>query len=190
MPLKGELVTLREERAEDVPFFTALRNDLDTQAWSQTLPPDYTHEMYLQRHTSREFAYRRYDGRFAIEWTESGELIGLISYTNLESRWSAEIGIMIGKSAWGTGAAYDAQEVLLRFMFEELGLRVIRLWTHSGNPHAVHLAERSGFRASLRQREAIFKAGSLLDNLSMDLLREEYYALHPDLTDNLSPLGG
>jgi RimJ/RimL family protein N-acetyltransferase len=187
MPLEGRLVILREQRAEDQRFLVDLRNDMETQAWSKALPPDYTEEMYQKRFQAREFSYDRDEGRFTIVHKESGELAGYIGYSDLEPRFSATIGIVIAKPFWGTGVAFDAQEVLLRFLFLELGVRVARLWTHSGNAHAVRLAERSGFRISGRVREAVFKGGKLYDNLIVDLLREEYFALHPDLTDNLPP---
>ena len=82
----------------------------------------------------------------------------------------------------------DALEVVLQFPFEELGLRVVRLWTNSGNPRAIGSGETLGFKLSLRQREAVFRKGQLFDNIGMDLLREEYYARHPELSDHLSPL--
>jgi hypothetical protein len=40
----------------------------------------------------------------------------------------------------------------------------------------------------MRQRESIFKEGKLYDNLMMDLLREEYFARHPELEDHLPRL--
>jgi RimJ/RimL family protein N-acetyltransferase len=70
----------------------------------------------------------------------------------------------------------------------ELGLRVIRLFTHSGNPRALGLAEKAGFKIAARQRQAVFKNGEVFDNLIMDLLREEYFSHHPQLVDNLPPL--
>ena len=79
--------------------------------------------------------------------------------------------------------------MLLAFLYQELGLRVVRLYTHSGNPRAVKLAGKSGFQVSVRQREAIFKNGELYDNLVMDMLREEYIARHPELADKL-PVSG
>ncbi len=188
MALEGKIVILREQRREDVGRMAELRNDLTTQAWSKTLPPDYTLEMYQKRYDGREFSFDRRDGQFTILIKETGAYAGHISYTDLEPRFSASIGIVVAKEHWGGGVAYDAQEVLLKFLFEELALRVVRLWTHSGNPRAVKLAEKSGFRVSLRMREAIWKDGKLLDNLNLDLLREEYYALHPELTDNMPPL--
>jgi RimJ/RimL family protein N-acetyltransferase len=188
MALDGELVYLREEQEADLPFLVHLRNDLDTQAWSQTLPPDYTLSMYTKRYEGREFSFNRTDGRFMIVMKEGNVPTGTISYTSLRPRWSAMIGIMIAKEFWGIGVAFDAQEILLKFLFQELGLRVVRLYTHSGNPRAVRLAERSGFRVSVRQRQSIYKSGELLDNLSMDILREEYFASHPVHADKLPPL--
>jgi RimJ/RimL family protein N-acetyltransferase len=188
MALGGKLVILREEQPEDMPRLTAMCNDLETQAWSKTLPPDYTDSMFIKRFEAREFSYDPMEGRFIIISRENGEFAGSISYTELHPRWSATIGLMLPKKFWGTGFAPDAQEILLKFLFTELGLRVVRLFTHSGNPRAVGLAEKSGFKVSVRQREAIFKNGEVYDNLVMDLLREEYFALHPKLVDNLPAL--
>jgi RimJ/RimL family protein N-acetyltransferase len=188
MPLEGKLVRLREERPEDMPLLTALRNDLQTQAWSKTLPPDYTEQMYRKRFEGREFSYDPKEGRFIIEDKQSGEFVGTILYTGLQKRFSTSIGIMIPRKFWGGGLAYDTQETLLHFLFVELGLRVVRLWTHSGNPRAVGLAEKSGFKVNGAMRQSIFKSGELYDNLLVDLLREEYFALHPELVDTLPTL--
>jgi RimJ/RimL family protein N-acetyltransferase len=188
MPLEGKLVILREERRDDLHMLQDLRNDMETQAWSKSLPPDYTEPMYVKRFEAREFSYDPGEGRFTIVYKETGEPVGHIGYTNLERRFSADLGVAIAKKFWGTGAAFDAQEVLLRFLFVELGLRVVRLWTHSGNPRAMQLAQKSGFEISGRLREAIFKSGEVYDTVIADLLREEYFALHPELTDTLPPL--
>jgi len=188
MALGGKLVVLREEQPEDMPRLTALRNDLETQTWSKTLPPDYTDNMSMKRFEAREYSYDPQEGRFIIISRENGEFAGSISYTDLHPRWSATIGVMIVKKFWGTGFALEAQEILLKFLFAELGLRVVRFYTHSGNPRAVGLAKKSGFKVSVRQRQAIFKNGELYDNIVMDLLREEYFSLNPKLVDNLPSL--
>ncbi len=185
MPLEGELVILREQHREDLPFLRALRNDMETQAWSRSLPPDFTEVMYTKRFEAREFSYDPDEARFTIVQRETGQPVGYIGYTGHERRFSASIGIAVAKECWGTGIALDAQEVLLRFLFTELGLRVVRLWTHSANPAAVKLAKKSGFQVSGRQRQAIIRDGKLCDNLLIDLLREEYFALHPDQVDSL-----
>jgi len=188
MTLRGKLTLLREERPEDLQFLIDLRNDLETQAWSQTLPPDYTLGMYTKRLDSREFSYKRDDGRFIIIEHKGGGPVGSIVYSGLDQRWDVTIGIVVAKKYWGGGFAADALETLLEFLFEELGVRVVRLWTHSGNTRAVGSAKKLGFTLSFTQRESIFKNGQLFDKIGMDLLREEYYAKHHELTDNLPPL--
>jgi RimJ/RimL family protein N-acetyltransferase len=188
MPLEGQLVTLREQKRDDLAFLMSLQNDMQTQAWSLALPPDFTDNMYEKRYEAREFSYDPDEARFVIVHKESGELVGQIQYSGLERRWSATIGIITGAKYWGSGAALDAQEVLLRFLFCELGLRVVRVFTHSGIPRAVGLAQKSGFQVSGRMRQAIIKSGGLHDNLVMDLLREEYFARHPDVSDSLPAL--
>jgi RimJ/RimL family protein N-acetyltransferase len=185
MALEGKLIKLREEREEDMPFLLDLRNNLETQGFTKSLPTDYTLPMYMKRFQSREFSFDRHDGRFVIDHKDTGARTGTISYTSLEPRHATTIGIAVAKKFWGTGVAFDAQEVLLQFLFGELGVRVVRLWTNSGNPAAVKLAERSGFKVAVRGREAVFRLGAIYDNLMMDLLREEYYQRHPELKDNL-----
>lgn len=188
MGLEGKFVRLREERESDLPLLVELRNDLETQAWSRTLAPDFTLHMYRQRYEARGFSFRHDDGRFIIEMLDTGEPVGYAGYYGLVPRFSVVFGLSVAKNWWGTGAALDTQEVLLHFYFEELGLRVVRLYTHSGNPAAVSLAKKSGFRIAVRHREAVFKSGRLYDNLVMDLLREEYYERHPELEDRLPEL--
>lgn len=188
MPMEGNLVILREERPEDMPKLAALQNDLDTQGWGKSLPPDYTENMYMKRFEGREFSYDPKEARFTVVSKESGEFAGMISYYGLRPRWSVILGILMDKKIWGTGFAFDAQEVLLKFLFTELGLRVVRVFTTSGRPHAVNLAKKSGFIVTARQRQAVIRHGELYDTVMMDLLREEYFANHPDLVDNLPAL--
>ena len=185
MPIEGTLVTLREEREGDAELLAALRNDLDTQAWSKTLPPDYTVPMLRKRYETREFNYDPLEGRFIVEERSTGAAIGYIGYNGLQRRHSVGIGVMLSKSAWGKGYAEEANELLVTFLFIELGVQVVHLWTHSGNPRAIGLAEKVGFKVAARMRNSIYKNGKLLDNVVMDQIREEFYARHPELEDQL-----
>ena len=188
MPLSGKQIFLREIKQEDFPFFIKMRNDLETQAWNSILPPDYTLEMVKQRYNSREFSFDRTSATFVIEEIASGNFVGSIAYSNLTKRFGCEIGIRILKDYWGSGYPIEAQEIILHFLFHELGLRVVRLWTHSLNIRAIKLAQKIGFKIATRQREGLYRNGQLVDNIGMDLLREEYYANHPELKDNLPTL--
>lgn len=185
MALDGDRVRLREVREDDLGMFMTLRNDLATQAWSRTLPPDYTMEMVRRRYWQRDFDYRRDSGIFVIEVRETGERAGMVSYSEVVDRMEATWGLAVERHLWGTGIAHDAADTLLRFLFQELGLRVVRLYTQTENERAVAAFGKLGFREAVRTPNAVFKAGRHADNLQMDLLREEWFALHPDLTDRL-----
>jgi len=185
MALEGKLVYLREERHEDQPLFVELRNDLETQGWNVALPPTYTVGMYVKRLDAMEFSYDRDDARFAVVHKESGDLAGYITYSHVDQRMSAMIGIAIAKPFWGSGVALDAQEVLLKFLFLELGLRVVHLWSHSGNERALALAAKSGFEITGRVREGMYKNGRLIDTVVMSVLREAYFEKHAEWEDQL-----
>jgi len=188
MPLEGQKVRLREVRESDLPLLVALRNDLETQGWSQTLPTDYTLNVYKKQYEEETFSFKRNRARFIIETLDTGEAAGNISYYSYNPRYGVTIGIAIAKEFWSAGLAFDAMEVLLQFLFEELGVRVVRLWTTGSNEKAIALAQRSGFKVDAKLREAIIRRGRLTDNVTMDLLREEYYGLHPELEDHLPQL--
>ncbi len=181
MGLEGSLVILREHKPEDLPFFRQWRNIMITQAWNKALPPHYTDRMYEKREEKRVFEYEPDEGHFSIIDKETNQLIGITVYNGLQPRHSVNLGLIIGNQAfWGKGHGLDAQEVLLEFLFLELGVRVVRLWTNSWNIRAVRLAEKSGFKQAVRIREGICIHGTLADNVMMDILDEEYFARHPE----------
>lgn len=186
MPLLGDRLRLRELRESDYELMAALRNDLVTQGWSRTLPPDYTVGMYRRRYDAREFSFRRTDATFIVEEVEGDRPVGYCGYSELFDRYSATIGVAFIEDVHGKGYAGEVNEMLLRLLFHEMGVQKVSLWTHSENSAAVRAAQRAGFTVSTRYREGIFKDGRHYDNLYMDLLRAEYYAQR-NLEDGLAP---
>ena len=80
LPLEGKKVRLREVRESDLPLLVALRNDLDTQGWSQTLPTDYTLNMYQKSYEEESFSTKRKRARWVIETLDTQEVAGNITY--------------------------------------------------------------------------------------------------------------
>jgi ribosomal-protein-alanine N-acetyltransferase len=190
MALEGKVVILREVRHEDLRLFADLRNDLDTQGWNVALPPTYTEGMYVRQLDAMDFSNERSEARFSVVQKESEKLAGYVSYSHVRPRLRTSIGISIAKPFWGSGVAYDAQEVMLRFLFLELGLRSVHLWSHSGNERALGLAAKSGFEITGRLREGMYKSGRLLDTIVMSLLREAWFERHDEVEDSLPAIGG
>jgi ribosomal-protein-alanine N-acetyltransferase len=183
--LEGDRIRLRELREEDYSLLVDLRNDLDTQGWSRALPPDFTVGMYRRRFDAREYSTQRDWAIFIVEERETQRAVGSISYSDTTDRFSTTIGIALDTSVWGTGIATEATEMLLRFLFVELGMRVVRMWTQSGNGRMLGSARKLGFSVAVREREAMFKDGLMRDNMMLDMLREEWFALHPEEEDHL-----
>ncbi len=189
MPIEGKRIILREHRKEDSPNRTKLRNNLETQGVAQSLPLDYTTEMHEKAHDKRELStLTRSEGLFVIEEKETKKFVGSISYSELNPRFSAVNGISLLKEFWGRGYGYEAHELLLEFLFHEVGLRVSYWATWSQNIGSIKLAEKSGYSIVIRSRDAVFKGGKLYDFLILELLREEYYEKHPELKDELPGL--
>ncbi len=185
--IEGRLCRLRELREDDLQLLADLRNDLVTQAWSRTLPTDYTVEMMRRRYWDRDFSYHPEMGMFIIEDREGSEPAGFVNYGVEGDRHIATIGVVVGRQWFGTGVPIEAVELLLWLLFHQMGFETVRLWTHSGNPRAVGAAAKLGFREAVRLREAIYKDGSRNDNLLMDQLREEWLERHPDPPDLIEP---
>lgn len=189
MPIEGKRIMLRERRKSDIPDRMKLKNNLETQGIAQSLPLDYTTEMYEKAHDKRELStLTSSEGLFVIEEKETKKFVGDISYFELNPRLSAVVGIGLLKEFWGKGYGYEAHELLLEFLFQEVGLRVSYWWTWSQNIGSIKLAEKSGYSIVIRSRDAIFKGGKLYDFLILELPREEYYKRHPELVDELPGL--
>jgi RimJ/RimL family protein N-acetyltransferase len=185
--IEGRLCRLRELREDDLQLLADLRNDLVTQAWSRTLPTDYTLEMMRRRYWDRDFSYHPELGMFIIEDRESGQAAGFANYSVEGDRHLATVGVVVAQPWFGTGVPIEAVDLVLWMLFHLMGFEAARLWTHSGNPRAVRAAEKLGFREAVRLREAIYKDGRRNDNLLMDQLREEWLGRHPNPPDVLEP---
>ena len=185
--IEGRLCRLREIRETDLQMLADLRNDLVTQAWSRTLPTDYTVEMMRRRYWDRDFSYNPDSAIFMIEVREDGGAAGFVTYSVDGDRRSATVGVVVAKDWFGGGVAIEAVDLMLWLLFHQMGFATVQLWTHSGNPRAVGAAEKLGFREGVRFREGVFKDGRVYDNLMMDQLREEWYERHPNPPDLIEP---
>lgn len=74
----------------------------------------------------------------------------------------------------GQGSSTDAMQVMLRFVFEELGINKVELNVWSYNDRARRTYEKVGFRVEGTRRDATFHAGRYWDEIQMGILRSEY----------------
>lgn len=90
---------------------------------------------------------------------------------------TAEVSIVLIKSARGRGAANAALKLLLDRAFTEWGYERLYLKCLSANAPAIRLYERAGFRHEGTLRKHLMTAEGLMDVQLYGVLREEYLAL-------------
>lgn len=116
------------------------------------------------------------EGKVFTILTKKGRPIGNIGFNHLTFRnRHGTIGIMIGeKELWDKGYGTDAIKTLLRFGFEELGLRRIELYVDSLNERALACYKKCGFVLEGRARKHTYLRGEYHDDLTMAILIEEW----------------
>lgn len=116
---------------------------------------------------------------FAIVDRRTEKTIGLIGLHHLNRQIrSAEYTIHVGeKEFWGTGAASEATDFMLKYAFETLNLNKVYLGVNEANKKAVKFYERKRFVHEGKLRAEIFRENRYFDSIRMSILRKEYERL-------------
>lgn len=171
--LEGDLVRLRAIEQADLTTFVRWINDPEVTEYLQFEPPMSMEDEVLWYH----HMVASKDKAFAIE-TQEGRLIGNIGLVGLDWRnRKTDLGIMIGeKDAWSRGYGTDAITVMLRYLFEELGLDRVGLYVDVGNLRAIRCYEKCGFASEGVVRHHRFKDGKYVDSVQMSILESDWKA--------------
>ena len=180
--LVGPRLTLRHvslgfSREEILRQFRWGQDD-ELQFWSGSVPAAPTlaqFEADLVGWTSSRDARR---DRYAI-LSESGLLIGMVSYYNLIfERKEAELGIYIGERAyWSQGYGTEAIITLMGHLFRYTSLSSMVLTTYASNARARACYQKCGFEVVGSARKYSGRAGYYID-VQMRLTRERFQRMH------------
>ena len=144
----GELVRLREKRIEDAENDYGWRRDPELAGYDAAKPLTMSFTTFAAT-IAEELGYPQNHRRsFAIEELSGSRHIGNVMYYGYDSaQGEAELGITIGdRDYWSQGYGTDAVATMLRYLFEELGLRRVFLHTLTWNHRARECFLRAGFR--------------------------------------------
>ncbi|CAN5624137.1 GNAT family protein [soil metagenome] len=174
--IEGQLVVLRRHRPEDLSTVRRWYRDPDlarlTRYSLRPMGDDEIERFFHARLLSPEAV------AYAIDVRDSGRLIGLTTFSNLDPDNGAVLfHISIGeRDAWGHGFGTEAAELMLWLAFERIGLHRVGLSVFSFNERAIRSYEKAGFRIEGRDREAIIRDGQRWDELTMGILASEWRA--------------
>lgn len=85
-------------------------------------------------------------GRWMVTDRETGAVLGWAVLTHLDGSDDIEVGYCLKAAVWGKGIAAEAAVRLVRYGFEELGLREIVAVTRAENTASQRVLEKAGLR--------------------------------------------
>jgi RimJ/RimL family protein N-acetyltransferase len=174
--LEGRLVRLVPQRLEHAEALARWHADPEVRHWLHRSedPPEALARSEMAKLVAQGLSDPS-EVRFMIE--AEGRTIGEIRLREIHPSGRAELAILIGEPArWGRGYGGSAIEALLRFAFQELGLRRVTLITDADNQRGIRCYARCGFRREGVLRAHRLRYGEPLDMVAMAVLREEFEA--------------
>ena len=178
--LEGDLVILRPlEEADFEGNYAKWLNDKEVCEGNSHHTYPYTKADGLKY--IRHALETRSECILAVVDKETKTHIGNIALQSINPIYrTAEFAIIIGeRDFWGKGYAKDASKLIVAHGFNALNLERIACGTFDGNVGMEKLAAYLGMKEEGRRRGAVYKDGKRLDMLEFGVLREEFFAAHP-----------
>lgn len=175
--LKGEKVTLRPVRREDLPLLNQFNNDLEVELAGGGDPPMPQPLPMLEAEYEQAWSKGgRDNASFAIE--ADGRLIGGCALFDFDhTAQVCQLGITIGdKSYWGKGYGREAAGLLVHYAFQYRNLHKVYLRVHGKNKRAIRAYQAVGFAEEGRLRDHVWSDGAYDDLVYMGILRAEWTA--------------
>jgi RimJ/RimL family protein N-acetyltransferase len=176
--LKGERVTLRGIRREDLLRLWEFNNDPEVEIAGGGDPPipqslerleaEYDENLKKGSRDSTNFAIEA-DGKFIGQCG----LYGFDDFRGVAHR--CDLGIAIGdKEYWGRGYGREAVSLLIDYAFTHWNMQRVGLQVMATNERAMRSYRAVGFIEEGRLRRHGWSNGKYVDSICMSILREEW----------------
>ncbi|MFC7336401.1 GNAT family N-acetyltransferase [Haloferula chungangensis] len=175
--LTTDRLILRPIRMEDAEAITRWVSDRRVAEMTTLIPHPFALANaieWLERVTADDAGQG--DQVFAITLRESGELIGCIGLHGDEKAPWAEFGYWLGVPFWGNGYAAEALSEILRFGFEDRGLRRIEACHFAHNPASGRVMQKAGLVHEGTQKLRCQRNEQLFDRVNYGLIDEDWRA--------------
>ena len=123
----------------------ALNSDPDVIRYAEATPVKNVDEAMQRVEQGPLSDYRKYGyGRFAVEWKETGEVIGFCGIKYLPEINLPEVGYRYLKEYWGRGIGTEAARACVEFAREDLGISKLIALIVPENVGSIRVAEKLG----------------------------------------------
>ncbi|MEW5923415.1 MAG: GNAT family protein [Candidatus Zixiibacteriota bacterium] len=116
---------------------------------------------------------------FCIILKEMGEHIGIVELYDIDDyEHKCHWGIALDKRHWRHGFGTEAAHLIIKYVFNDLGFRRLKSYTHSGNPGSMIFQEKLGFtKEAVLRKESTF-SGQFYDCIIYGMLKEEFNQIY------------
>jgi ribosomal-protein-alanine N-acetyltransferase len=176
MQLETARLRLREFVADDWPTVLTYQADpLYLRFYHLTEQTAEGARDFVQMFLDQQAAQPRTKFQLALELKQDGRLVGNCGIrVNDPGQREANIGYELASWLWGQGLMTEAATEIVRFGFEELGMRRIWSWCVAANIGSARVLEKVGMRLEGRLREKESIKGEWHDHLLFAILVQEW----------------
>jgi RimJ/RimL family protein N-acetyltransferase len=169
----GKTILLRKMERADVPDKVKWYNDSEV---NKTLI--LTEKLELEKTLAWFDKLADNDKRqdFIIESLETGEAIGIMGLVDIDrTHGTAECyGVVGEKKYWGKGIGTESHSLLLRLVFDTMGLHKVWAIVRTENIAILKVIEKLGFKVEGTLREEKFVDGKWIDVYRVAVLKQEF----------------
>lgn len=169
--LKNDKIILNPVKKKHLNNLRSLRNSSETNYYLTSIIPvnEYQQEAWFKKISLDETKMC-----FAIE-NKNSQFIGFVRGDEWDRvNRSIRIGVDIVPEFRRKGFATNAYKLLLKYLFQDLGINRVWLLVVDYNEVAMSLYKKVGFRIEGKQREAVFRSGKFHTYIMMSILKSEY----------------
>jgi len=117
-----------------------------------------------------------YLGLFSIILKSESKMIGTVELHSYLPKFKAELGYTVNPRYWGNSYAVEASKTLLKWGFEDLGLKRIECSCYLDNLQSMRVCEKLLFtNEGIKKRGYINFKGECVDIMTYALTIDEYY---------------
>ncbi|GGC77101.1 alanine acetyltransferase [Thalassobacillus devorans] len=157
---------------EDVFAFCSNPNVSRPMTWEVNSSKDMTKDFLSMVITGYE---KGESGEWAIEWNETGQVIGVAAFINWSNRHKCvELGYFLSEDYWGRGIATEALRELVHYGFSTLYLNRIEGRSDTDNIGSQKVMKKLGMKYEGTLRKNEFIKGEFRDTEVYSILGSEY----------------
>jgi ribosomal-protein-alanine N-acetyltransferase len=169
---------LRQPTREDGPELLEMRSDPQVMQYIPRPMAQSLEDIYGLLDLFQEMVARNERINWAMEWRETGKVVGMISYVNFKLQHDrAEVGYSLSRAWHRKGIMMEALCSLLDWGFNTLGLHSAEAIVDAENVASRQLLEKAGFRKEALFLEDFFWNDRYRDSVHYGLLRREWEVL-------------